>query len=103
MVRWAISADVCNLDKKVAKGYKLEYTLYANELYSDENVKVENVLVSTAVDVVNPGQIQTTKAVLNVKAPRKWSAEFPYRYTLVAELKNAKGKCGDNLYDRRVP
>ncbi|MBP8848675.1 MAG: discoidin domain-containing protein, partial [Parabacteroides sp.] len=30
--------------------------------------------------------------VLNVKAPRKWSAEFPYRYTLVAELKNAKGK-----------
>ena len=41
----AISADVCNLDKKVAKGYKLEYALYANELYSDENVKVENVLV----------------------------------------------------------
>ena len=88
----AISADVCNLDKKVAKGYKLEYALYVNELYSDENVKVENVLVSAAVDVVNPGQIQTTKAVLNVKAPRKWSAEFPYRYTLVAELKNAKGK-----------
>lgn len=47
----------------------MEYALYANELYSDENVKVENVLVSAAVDVVNPGQIQTTKAVLNVKAP----------------------------------
>lgn len=37
------------LGKKVAKGYKLEYALYANELYSDENVKVENVLVSAAV------------------------------------------------------
>ena len=100
----AVSADVCNLDKKVAKGYKLEYALYANELYSDENVKVENVLVSAAVDVVNPGQIQTTKAVLNVKAPRKWSAEFPYRYTLLAQFKNAKVKVLDkntNIVDFR--
>lgn len=29
--------------RKQAKGYKLEYTLYANKLYSDENTKVDNV------------------------------------------------------------
>lgn len=88
----AISADVRNLDKKAAKGYKLEYTLYANKLYSDENTKVDNVAASATVDVINPGQTQTSQALLNVKAPNKWSAEYPYRYTLVAELKNAKDK-----------
>ena len=88
----AISADVRNLDKKAAKGYKLEYTLYANKLYSDENTKVDNVIATAMLDAVNPGQTQSAQAVLNVKAPNKWSAEFPYRYTLVAELKNAKGK-----------
>lgn len=70
----------------------MEYTLYANKLYSDENTKVDNVAASATVDVINPGQTQTSQALLNVKAPNKWSAEYPYRYTLVAELKNAKDK-----------
>lgn len=29
---------------------------------------------------------------MNVRSPNKWSAEFPHLYTLVAELKDKKGK-----------
>ena len=32
------------------------------------------------------------RQVFHVKAPNKWSAEFPYRYTLVAELKDKKNR-----------
>lgn len=36
-----IEADIRNLGRKPAKGYTLSYTLYANELYSDENAPVD--------------------------------------------------------------
>ena len=35
--------DICNLDKKAAKDYKVYYSLYANKLYSDENTLVDGV------------------------------------------------------------
>ena len=87
-----IRADIRNLGKKAAKKYKMVYTLYENKLYSDENTPVEGVTVASADVTVKPGETQVAEAVLNVPAPRKWSAESPYRYTLVGELKNAKGK-----------
>lgn len=88
-----INADIRNLSTKAAKGYKLVYTLYANKLYSDETVEVANATVSATVNPVNPNQTQEAeKVVLKVQSPNKWSAEYPYRYTLIAELKNAKNK-----------
>lgn len=89
----AISADIRNLGKKAVKGYKLVYTLYANNLYSDENTAVANATVSATVDPVKPNEIQEAEKVeLKVQNPNKWSAEAPYRYTLVAELKDAKNR-----------
>ena len=87
-----LTADVRNLGKKEAKGYRIVYSLFANKLYSDENEPVAGASASVAVEPVRSGDTQTAQTVLEVKAPDKWSAEFPYRYTLVAELKNAKGK-----------
>lgn len=88
-----IDADIRNLSTKVAKGYKVVYSLYANKLYSDENVQVANATISANVDPVKPNDaLEAEKVVLKVQSPNKWSAEFPYRYTLVAELKNTKGK-----------
>ena len=87
-----VKADVRNLDKKKAKGYKLVYSLYENELYSDNNT-FTNVTAS-----VNVGQLKSNEehngviATLDIKSPNKWSAERPYRYTLVAELKDAKNR-----------
>ena len=86
-----INADIRNLDKKAAKDYKVYYSLYANKLYSDENTLVDGVSSPVIEKIVSneTGKVQT---VFQVKAPNKWSAEFPYRYTLVAELKDKKNR-----------
>lgn len=88
----SIQADIRNLSKKKAKGYKLVYSLFENELYSDSNKPVENATTSIDIDLIDPAQTRTAKTELNIQSPKKWSAEYPYRYTLVAELKNAKNK-----------
>lgn len=88
-----VHADIRNLGKKAAKGYTLEYTLFANKLFSDDNTPVAGATVTAAVaPVVSGATVEADVAVMKVKAPQKWSAETPYCYTLVAELKNAKGK-----------
>ncbi len=88
-----IAADIRNSGKKAAKNHKIVYSLYANKLYSDENTLVTDAGTSATIPTINASQIlEAEKAVLKVKAPRQWSAETPYRYTLVAELKDAKNK-----------
>src|SRR5699024_6761373 len=88
-----IHADVRNLHKKTAKGYTLEYSLYENDLYSDDNHKVKNALAKATVKPVKSGaEVQASEAVLKLDNPNKWSAEKPYRYTLIAKLKDRKGK-----------
>lgn len=88
-----ITTAIRNLGKKAAKGYQLVYTIYENGLYSDGNTPVANAVATATVAPVQPGQtVGTVQTTLKIKSPRKWSAEAPYRYTLVAELKNAKGK-----------
>lgn len=86
-----VTADIRNLDKKAVKDYKVRYSLYANKLYSDENTLVDAVLSPVTEKIVS-GETCKVRTVFHVKAPNKWSAEFPYRYTLVAELKDRKGK-----------
>ncbi|WP_294477180.1 glycoside hydrolase family 2 TIM barrel-domain containing protein [uncultured Bacteroides sp.] len=86
-----IDADIRNLDKKAIKNYKVYYSLYANKLYSDENTLVDGV-ESPVIEKIAPNEIGKSQTVFSVKAPNKWSAEFPYRYTLVAELKDKKNR-----------
>ena len=87
-----IKADIRNFGKKEAKGYKVVYSLYQNKLYSDENTLVANTTAETGKSNIKTNENITTEVVLNVVNPQKWSAEFPYRYTLIAELKDAKNK-----------
>lgn len=88
-----INADIRNLGKRKAKGYTMVYTLYANKLYSDDNSLVNGATATATVDVAEANQqVEAQQAVLKVQSPNKWSAEKPYRYTLVAELKDAKNK-----------
>lgn len=87
-----ITADIRNLGKKAAKGHRIVYSLYANKLYSDENTLVANTVTEAVIPTVNANQSQEVKAVLSLQSPQKWSAELPYCYTLVAELKDAKNR-----------
>lgn len=89
-----VKADIRNLDKKAIKNYKVYYSLYANKLYSDENTLVDGFL-SPVIERINPDETTENLMTFKVKAPNKWSAEQPYRYTLVAELKDKKNKTID--------
>lgn len=93
-----INADIRNLSAKAAKGYRIVYTLYENKLYDDDNSPVAGAIAQTIVEPVLPGETSESREVeLKVRAPRKWSAETPYRYTLVAELKNGKNKTTETV------
>lgn len=87
-----ITGTVRNLSDKKAEGYKLVYSLYKNKLYSDENTLVDQAEVSAVVPQLDAKASNSIEATLAVKNPDKWSAELPYRYTLVAELKDKKNK-----------
>lgn len=88
-----INADVLNLQKKAVKGYSLVFSLYENKLYSDENTLVEGVTASVGIDALQPGVQQCVNVRLDAGSNVKgWSAETPWRYTLVGELKDKKGR-----------
>ena len=89
-----ITAQLQNLSKKAIKGYTIQYSLYANRLYSDENTLLSGITASAKLDgkLNAKGEINL-EAILDAENKVKlWSAEAPYRYTLVGELKDAKGR-----------
>ncbi len=89
----ALKANIKNFTNKKVNKYKLVYSLYENKLYSDENTLVANSTVELDVDAIEKNASAVDQIVtMEIPAPKKWSAEFPHRYTLVAELKDAKNK-----------
>ena len=89
-----ISAQLQNLSKKAIKGYTLQYSLYANRLYSDDNDLMEGVTASTPLvgKLNSKGEIVLETTLDAANKVKLWSAEAPYRYTLVGELKDANGR-----------
>lgn len=88
-----IEADVRNLGRKDLKeGYSIAYSLYANELYSDENSPVQGAEAVAEVAPTSVGLTSMTEAEMHVANVRKWSAEEPWRYVLVGELRDRKGR-----------
>lgn len=88
-----ITATLRNLDRKKAKDYTLDFSLYEFELYSDENTRVKEVAVNVPVGQLLPGDVKSVAAVLDAgSAVKPWNAEKPWRYALVGELKDKKGR-----------
>lgn len=88
-----ITAEVQNLGRKAAKGYTLDYSLYANALYSDTNTPVEGVSAKAVVNELEAGGKAVASVTLDAADKvRPWSAEAPWRYTLVGQLKDKKGR-----------
>ena len=91
----SVNAMMRNLGKKAAKDFTLTYSVFENKLYSDEIVgKVGNPVVSEKFTLDKDGSQKTTTK-LTINNAKLWSAEKPNRYTLVAELKDRKGKIVD--------
>ncbi|MFD1769510.1 glycoside hydrolase family 2 TIM barrel-domain containing protein [Sphingobacterium suaedae] len=90
-----VTAEVANASGKEVSGYATRCTLYANRLYSDDSGQVKEINWRRSIASVNKGQTTVVEQDLKVDNPKKWSAEEPYRYTLVTELLNQKGKVVD--------
>lgn len=90
--RLTIKSYIRNLNKSTAKGHSIVYSLYENELYSDKNQLVPGVSTSVEIASVfhNKEIVKTIR--IDVPNPKKWSAELPHRYTLVAELKDNRNR-----------
>ena len=88
-----ITTVLRNLDKKKVKDYTLSFSLYENKLYSDENILVKGVMAKVSVGQLLSGTSQNIVTILEAGTNVKpWSAEKPWRYTLVGELKDKKGR-----------
>ena len=89
-----ITAQLQNLSKKAIKGYTIQYSLYANRLYSEENTLLNGVTAtaSLAGKLNAKGEISLEATLDAANKVNLWSAEAPHRYTLVGELKDGKGR-----------
>ncbi|MDE6754026.1 MAG: DUF4981 domain-containing protein [Muribaculaceae bacterium] len=85
-----LTADIRNLSDAGARNYSLSYSLFANPLYCDSADSLVASAASLPFSLRSGGEISIEDKI-SVPAPRLWSAEEPWRYTLVAELKDNKG------------
>ncbi len=90
-----VNAMLRNLGAKAVKGYSLTYSVYQNKLYSDEIVGQVGKPVVSETFVLDKDASRNVSTRFEIAGARLWSAEEPNRYTLVAELKDKKGKTID--------
>lgn len=88
-----INTYVNNLSTKSVKDCKLCYSIYPVNLYEDSvGSAVASGIASEKFSVESKGGETEIKTGFSVEDPRLWSAERPYRYVLVAQLMDHKGK-----------
>ncbi|PIE78142.1 MAG: beta-galactosidase, partial [Candidatus Delongbacteria bacterium] len=94
-----VNADIQNASENPVEKYKLAFSLYKNELYSDESTKVANAewTIDLPEKIEKENSIYQKNIVLEVKDPAKWSAEEPNRYVLVAQLKDENNKTVETI------
>ncbi len=79
--------------KKAPKGLKMRYTLYENPLYGDAATQqVEGVTAEFSPENTSGTSSVFTGVLQAGNKVKPWSAEAPYRYTLVGELLDKKGR-----------
>lgn len=85
-----ITADIRNL-AETHSGASLHYYLFSNTLYS---ISADSIVASASTDVfkLNPDSELPLTSTLSLSSPRLWSAEQPWLYTLIAELRDNAGE-----------
>ena len=85
-----IDRKLRNMTQKVQKGMTMTYSVYPVGLYSDatgDSVRSVTVKVVPVEKEANA----LAQTFVNIREPLLWSAEAPYRYVLVAELRDKSG------------
>ena len=89
-----IDRSLSNLTGIIKRGMTLTYSVYPVVLYGDATTdSVRSVTVK--VPSILSGETALAQTFVNIREPQLWSAEAPYRYVLVAELKDRKGRLVD--------
>lgn len=86
----SIDAKVRSHGRKDISKYKLTYEIHKVELYSD--IAEEHACQDGELENAGSGIL---KGKCMMDGIRTWSAEIPYRYVLVASLKDSKGRTTD--------
>lgn len=86
-----IKAEIRNQERQALKGYQLRYTLYKNQLYSQQN-EFTSATVTAQIPTTKSQQYRIVESQLELPSPDLWSAEAPHLYTLVVELLDNKGR-----------
>ena len=88
-----VDAVVNNLSTKRVNNCSIYYSVYPVELYQDATGDaVASGIATERFSVASKGEKTNINTVFSVSDPRLWSAEQPYRYVLVAQLIDNKGK-----------
>lgn len=86
-----ISADVSNLTQKKIQNHSIHYSLYSVALYTDQTKQLPEKEIISKISSIKANSSETNQTILELSKPNLWSGETPYRYVLVAELKDAQG------------
>lgn len=93
----SIDATVDNMSSADARDCSLSFAFYPCKLYSDETESMPVVTTPSAKNkmTVKKHSSHNLATFVDLESPRLWSAEEPWRYVMVAELKNKKGRVVD--------
>lgn len=86
-----IAATIENLGRKTVKGCRIDYLLYENKLFGDDNHLV-STWYADAVASLKSGNSTTISNRFTIPDIKPWTPEDPRVYVLVALLKDKKGK-----------
>lgn len=87
-----VTASLRNLSKKDCRNLTMDYTLYAAPLYGEPEANTAPFMsTSTQKISVRKGAEDNISLTFDVPDAKLWCMEAPYRYILVAELKDSKG------------
>ena len=87
-----ITAHLQNLTTKKIAGLHMDYTLYGVDLYGTRTRLVEGLSASASAPQIGAkGEVEVKLHMPCGNNMKLWSAEAPWRYVLVAQLKDKKG------------
>lgn len=87
-----VKAEIRNLGNKNVKDYSIVYSLHSTPLFSDDVLDTPVKGFESLHFNVEKRKNTDINTEIKIENPNLWSAEKPYRYILVAELKNKKGE-----------
>ena len=87
-----LRASISNFSNKNSKGLHLNYSITPVALYEDETIGNPVYNGSLSIATLKKGEKEVVAEKITVPDIKTWSAETPWRYKVLIELTDSKGK-----------